>query len=37
MNSVVALASALYSASVLDHDTIACFLELHDIKLGQEI
>jgi hypothetical protein len=34
MSSVVTLAKALYSASVLDQDTVAYFLELHEIKLG---
>ena len=34
MISVVALARALYSASVLDNDTVACFFAHHDIKLG---
>ena len=34
INSAVALAKALYSASVLERDTVACFLALHDIKLG---
>ncbi|XBI78592.1 hypothetical protein VPH35_088252 [Triticum aestivum] len=32
--SVVALASALYSASVLDRDTVACFFAHQDIKFG---
>ena len=31
--SAVASASALYSASVLDLDTAACFLALHDTRL----
>lgn len=35
MISAVALANALYSASVLDLDTIACFfLAFHDTRLG---
>jgi hypothetical protein len=29
----VAFAKDLYSASLLDLETVACFLELHDIKL----
>lgn len=33
MISAVALAIALYSASVLDLETVACFLELQEIKL----
>ena len=33
MTSAVALARALYSASVLDLDTVACFLALHEIRL----
>src|SRR5512142_417684 len=33
MTSAVALANALYSASVLERETVACFLALHDIKL----
>src|SRR4051812_21730733 len=33
MNSEVALAKDLYSASVLDLDTVACFLALQDIRL----
>jgi len=32
--SAVPFANALYSASVDDHDTVGCFRELHDIKLG---
>jgi hypothetical protein len=32
ITSIVALAKDLYSASVLDLDTVACFLALHDIK-----
>jgi hypothetical protein len=31
---VVAFANDLYSASVLDPGTVACFLELHEIILG---
>ena len=34
MISTVALASALYSASVLDRDTVACFLAHQEIRLG---
>ena len=34
MISAVALASALYSASVLDRDTVACFLAHQEIRLG---
>ena len=34
MISAVAFANALYSASVLDRETVACFLALHEIKLG---
>ena len=33
INSDVALAIALYSASVLDLATVGCFLEFHEIKL----
>ena len=32
--SAVAFANALYSASVLDLETVACFFAHHDIKLG---
>ena len=32
--SAVAFAKALYSASVLDLDTVACFFAHHDIKFG---
>ena len=32
MISAVALASALYLASVLDRETVACFLELQDMR-----
>jgi hypothetical protein len=32
INSVVAFAKALYSASVLDLETVACFLALHETK-----
>jgi hypothetical protein len=35
MSSAVALARHLYFASVLDLDTVDCFLELHEIRLGQ--
>ena len=31
--SATALASALYSASMLDRATVACFLQLQEIKL----
>ena len=34
MISAVAFASALYSASVLDLDTVACFLAHHEIRFG---
>jgi hypothetical protein len=34
MISAVAFARDLYSASVLDLDTVACFLALQEIKLG---
>jgi hypothetical protein len=34
INSTIASAIALYSALVLDHDTIFCFFEHQDIKLG---
>ena len=34
--SVVALSNALYSALVLDHDTIACFFAHHEIRLGPQ-
>ena len=34
MISAVAFASALYSASVLDLETVACFLAHQDIKFG---
>ena len=34
MISVVAFANALYSASVLDLETVACFLAHQDIRLG---
>lgn len=30
----MALANALYSDSVLNRDTIGCFLELHEIRFG---
>jgi hypothetical protein len=33
MISVVALAGALYSASMLDLNTVGCFLALHDTRL----
>jgi hypothetical protein len=32
MTSAVALANDLYSASVLERETVACFLALHEIK-----
>ena len=34
INSAVALANDLYSASVLDLETVACFLALQDIRFG---
>jgi hypothetical protein len=34
INSVVAFANALYSTSVLDLETAACFRALQEIKLG---
>jgi hypothetical protein len=34
MISAVASASALYSASVLDLDTVACFRALQETRLG---
>jgi hypothetical protein len=34
MSSVVAFGRALYSALVLDCKTMACFLELQEIKFG---
>jgi hypothetical protein len=34
INSIVASAIALYSASVLECDIIFCFLAHHNIKLG---
>jgi cytochrome c biogenesis factor len=34
MISAIALANVLYSASVLDLDTIGCFLELHDTRFA---
>ena len=34
MISAVVLATALYSALVLDQDTVACFHALHDTRLG---
>jgi hypothetical protein len=34
MISAVALAIALYSASVLNLDTVPCFLAIHEIRLG---
>jgi hypothetical protein len=34
INSAVAFASALYSASVLERDIVGCFLALQEIKLG---
>jgi hypothetical protein len=33
MTSVITLAKALYSASVLDLDTVVCFLALQEIRL----
>ena len=36
MISAVALAKALYSASVLDLESIACFVAHHDMRLGPE-
>jgi len=30
----VAFANALYSASVLDLDTVGCFLALHEMRFG---
>jgi hypothetical protein len=34
ISSAVVLATALYSASVLDRDTVACFLALQEIRFG---
>lgn len=34
MISAVALARALYSASILNLETVACFCALHETKLG---
>jgi hypothetical protein len=34
INSAVAFAKALYSASVLDLETVACFLALQETKFG---
>jgi hypothetical protein len=34
INSAEALARALYSSSLLDLDTVACFLALHETKFG---
>jgi hypothetical protein len=33
MSSAVTFAKVLYLDSVLDRETMACFLELHEIKL----
>jgi hypothetical protein len=32
ITSVIAFAKDLYSASVLDLDTVACFLKVHDMR-----
>lgn len=32
----VPFAKAMYSASVLDFETVGCFLALHDIKFGSK-
>jgi hypothetical protein len=34
INSAVAFANALYSSSVLDQNTVSCFLALQEIKFG---
>jgi hypothetical protein len=36
IRSTVALAIALYFASVLDHENVGCFFADHEIRLGQK-
>jgi hypothetical protein len=37
ITSAVAFAKDLYSASVIERDTVACFLALHQIRLLSEL